>query len=135
MKTHSEVPPPAELETALGKTHAIWRKLITELASEFPGLREEWKPSKLEFGHVCLLKLKDRTLLYLLPGTSVFEVSIVLGERAVAIALDSQLSTGTKKMISEARQYAEGRGIRFAVRTSAQIPEVAKLVEIKTTPK
>jgi hypothetical protein len=135
MKKHPDIPSTAELETALGKTYAVWQKLIADLAQDFGGLREEWKPSKLPFGQCCLLKQKDRTLLYLLPGASAFEISIVLGERAVAIALASDLSAGTKKMIAEARRYAEGRGIRFAVKSKAQIAEIRKLVVIKTTPK
>src|SRR5690349_17452082 len=103
MKTPPKPPSSTELEAALGKTYAIWQKLIAELTSKLPGLREEWKPSKLQFGRACLLKLKARTLVYLLPGTSVFDISIVLGERAVAIALASDLPKEIKKMIAEAR--------------------------------
>jgi hypothetical protein len=126
---------PTDLELALGTTHPIWQKLIAEMTESFPMLRQQWRPSKIPFGRVCLLKLRDRTLLYLIPQELVFEVSVVLGERAVALAMASDLQKDTKKMISESRQYAEGRGIRFAVRSTDQIQEIRKLVTIKTTPK
>jgi hypothetical protein len=126
---------PGELKAALGASFVIWQQLAAELTTVFPGLRQEWKSSKLPFGAVCLLKQKDRTLLYLLPGQSTFEVSIVLGERAVAIALASDLPKEIKRMISEARPYTEGRGIRFVVQSPGQLADIQKLVVIKTTPK
>jgi hypothetical protein len=135
MKTPPSIPPTTELAEALGDAHAVWKGLIAQLAQDFSGLREEWKPSKRPFGKVCLLKQKDRTLLYLLPDRSIFEVSIVLGERAVAIALAGDLPKEIKTMIAGARQYAEGRGIRFPVGSAMQIADIRKLVAIKTTPK
>jgi len=128
-------PSPAALAAALGDTATIWRQLIGELTSDFPGLREEWKPSKLEFGSLCLLKLKDRTLLYLIPRRGDFEVSAVLGERAVALALAGDLPADLQRLLSEARQYAEGRGIRFPVTTASRIAPIRKLVAYKTAPK
>jgi hypothetical protein len=47
----------------------------------------------------------------------------------------SSLPVAIKKMFSEARPYAEGRGIRFPVSSLSDIPMITKLVEIKTTPK
>ena len=131
----AQSPSPAALAAALGGTAPLWRQLVDELTSDFPGLREEWKPSKLEFGSLCLLKLKERTLLYLIPRRGDFEVSIVLGERAVALALAGDLPADLQRQLSEARQYAEGRGIRFPVTTATRIAPIRKLVAYKTAPK
>ena len=125
----------SRLKATLGSSYSTWRELIAALAAEFSPLDSEWKPSKLEFGSVLLLKWKKRTLLYVIPGQSQFEVSVVLGERAVGIALKSDLPNRTKKLISEARAYVEGRGVRFPVRSPDQIGVVVQLVRIKTTPK
>jgi hypothetical protein len=38
-------------------------------------------------------------------------------------------------LFSEARPYAEGRGIRFVVTSPSDVSTVRTLVEIKTTPK
>jgi hypothetical protein len=126
---------PAALAAALGDSAPLWRQLVAGLSSDFPGLRQEWKPSKLEFGSLCLLKLKDRTLLYLIPRNGDFEVSVVLGERAVALALAGDLPAGTKRQLSEARQYAEGRGIRFPVTSSGDVATAHHLVAFKVAPK
>jgi hypothetical protein len=49
-------------------------------------------------------------------------------------AMASSLPAAIKKMFSEARPYAEGRGIRFTVSSQKDISTIKKLVEIKTTP-
>jgi hypothetical protein len=47
----------------------------------------------------------------------------------------SSLPAAIKKMFSEGRAYAEGRGIRFVVSSASDVSTVKKLAEIKTTPK
>ena len=135
MKTKPDIPLESRLKATLGSSYTTWHDLIAALAAEFSPLDSEWKPTKLEFGSVLLLKWKKRTLLYMIPGSSQFEVSVVLGERAVGIALASNLPSRTKKVISEARAYVEGRGVRFPVKSADQIGTVIRLVRIKTTPK
>jgi hypothetical protein len=123
------------LREALGTAFPVWQQLFDALSKEFHPVSHEWKPTKLEFGGVCLLKQKERTLVYLLPGKLQFEVSVVLGDRAAALALASDLRAETKKLISEARVYAEGRGVRFFIRTRKDIESVVQLVRFKTAPK
>jgi len=84
---------------------------------------------------MCLLQHKKRTLLYLTPEKEKIRVAIVLGERAYGLAMASSLPAAIKKMFSEARAYAEGRGIRFLVSSAGDVPTVKKLTEIKITPK
>lgn len=128
-------PTDAELKAVLGKAGTVWSEIVRAVEEKFAPLDKEWKPSKLAFGRVCLLQHKKRTLLYLIPDKEQFLVAIVLGERAYGLAMASSLPAAIKKMLSEARPYAEGRGIRFPVNSVSDIPVVAKLVEIKTTPK
>ena len=84
---------------------------------------------------MCLLQNKKRKLLYLTPEKGKVLIAIVLGQRAYDLAIASSLPAAIKKMFSEARPYAEGRGIRFSVSSLSDIPMIAKLVQIKTTPK
>jgi hypothetical protein len=84
---------------------------------------------------MCLLRHKKRTLLYLTPDKGQVLVAVVLGERAFELAMSASLPAAIKKMLAEAKPYAEGRGIRFPVDSVRGVPVVAKLVEIKTAPK
>ena len=71
----------------------------------------------------------------LAPDKGKVLMAIVLGQRAYDLAIGSSLPAAIKKMLSEARPYAEGRGIRFSVSSPSGITTVKKLMEIKTTPK
>lgn len=86
-------------------------------------------------GQVCLLRHKKRTLRYLLPEKASVTVAIVLGERAYGLAMASTLSAAVKTSLSEARPYAEGRGIRVPVKAPRDLATIRKLVAIKLTPK
>ena len=135
MSAKVKSPTNAELKAALGSADALWSGIIHVVEDAVSPLDTEWKPSKTEFGRICLLQHKKRTLLYLTPEKEKVRVAIVLGERAYGLALASSLPATIKKMFSEARPYAEGRGIRFSARSSSDISTIKKLVEIKITPK
>ncbi|MFT3830199.1 MAG: DUF3788 family protein [Opitutaceae bacterium] len=132
--TTAPAPSAASLATALGPTASAWRRLVEDLEVDFPGLQQEWKPTKLAFGRVCLLRHKTRTLVYLIPREGDFEASVVLGGRAVILALAGDLPASTKRLIEEAKPYVEGRGIRFPVTSVAQVDIVRRLVAFKVAP-
>ena len=131
----TKVPTDAELKAVLGKAGAVWSAIVRAVEEKFVPLDKEWKPSKAAFGRICLLQHKKRTLLYLTPEKGQIFVAIILGERAFELAMAASLPAAIKKMFSEAKPYAEGRGIRFPVDSMSDVPVVAKLIEIKTTPK
>jgi hypothetical protein len=128
-------PTEAELQAILGGAGEVWRAVVRALEEKFSPLEKQWKPARAEFGRICLLQHKKRTLLYMTPDKEKIWIAVVLGERAVAIAATSALPSGIKKLIAEARPYAEGRGIRFPVTSAKDVRVVTDLVVIKTTPK
>ncbi|MFA6168005.1 MAG: DUF3788 family protein [Gemmatimonadaceae bacterium] len=121
-------------KTALGHAYGTWAGIVRVVEGLASPLDIEWKPSKIAFGHVCLLRHKKRTLLYLLPEKASITVAIVLGERAYGLAMASTLSAAVKSSLTEARPYAEGRGIRVAVKGTRDLATIRKLVAIKLTP-
>jgi hypothetical protein len=131
----SNTPREEDLASELGAAEDIWNAIIALVARKFGSIDKEWRSSKASFGWMCLLRHKKRTLLYLTPEKERVRVAIVLGERAVALALASELPEGIKALIREARPYAEGRGIRFPVSSTADVFVVRDLVAIKTKPK
>ena len=135
MSTKVKPPTDAELRATLGSANALWSGIVHVVEDAASPLDTEWKPCKTEFGRMCLLQHKKRTLIYLTPEKEKVRVAIVLGERAYGLAMASSLPAAIKKMFSEARPYAEGRGIRFAVSSPSDVSTVKMLVEIKTTPK
>jgi Protein of unknown function (DUF3788) len=135
MSTKVKPPTDAELRAALGSADVLWSGIVNAVEDLASPLDTEWKPSKTEFGRMCLLQHKKRTLLYLTPEKERIRVAIVLGERAYGLAMASSLPAAITKMFSEAKPYAEGRGIRFSVSSLSDVSTIKKLAEIKTTPK
>lgn len=130
-----DAPSASELAARLGKAQDHWTEIIESVSANFAPVEQVWKSSKNEFGRMCLLKQKKRTLLYIIPEDGVVQAAIVLGDRAVAIALASGLDDKFKNLIRQARPYAEGRGIRFDVISADDVSSVVELIRIKTTPK
>ena len=131
----SNAPSASELAARLGKAIDRWNKIVDSVSVNFAPVEQVWKSSKNEFGRMCLLKQKKRTLLYMTPEDGVVQAAIVLGERAVEIALASGLDDKFKNLIRQARPYAEGRGIRFDVISADDVSSVVEIIRIKTTPK
>jgi len=128
-------PTESELKAVLEAAHATWCAIIKTVEVAASPLAQTWKPSKAKFGMICLLQHRKRTLLYLMPETGKVTVAIVVGERAYGLAMASSLPDWIKQMLSEARPYAEGRGIRFPVASPSKISIVDQLVKIKLTPR
>jgi hypothetical protein len=135
MSKEIKIPTDTELRATLGSAAALWTEIIRLVNEVVSPLDTEWKPSKSAFGRLCLLVHKKRTLLYLTPEPEKVRVAIVLGERAYGLAMASSLPAAIKQMFSEAKPYAEGRGIRFLATSAADLPTIKTLVGIKTTPK
>jgi hypothetical protein len=128
-------PSEAELKAALGPASGLWLGILRSLTEKFAPLEMQWRPSRAAFGRICMVQHKKRTLVYLTPDQGKVWIAVVLGDRAYGLAMESSLPAAIKKMFAQARPYAEGRGIRYSACSLSAIPAIAKLVEIKTTPK
>ena len=124
----------ARWKAALGRAYAMWEGIVRVVEGLASPLDIEWKPSKIAFGHVCLLRHQKRTFVYLLREKTSVTVAIVLGGRAYSLAMAGTLSTAFQTSLTEARPYAEGRGIRVSVKTTRDLVTIRKLVAIKLTP-
>jgi len=135
MPAKAKSPSEAESRATLGSAYLLWLGILNLLEAMFTPLKRQWKPSSMAFGRICLVQYEKRTLLYLTPDQGKVWVAVILGEHAYNLAMSSSLPTAIKKMFTEARPYAEGRGIRYSANSLRAIPAIAKLVKIKTTPK
>lgn len=127
-----EPPTAADLQATLGSAGALWSAIVRVVEDLASPIDAEWRPSKAAFGRMCVLRHKKRTLLYLTPQSGAVTVAIVLGERAYALAMASALPSAIKQALSEAKPYAEGRGIRLVLRSQREMASIRALVEIKT---
>ena len=128
-KAHS--PTEAELRTKLGDAYAAWVELRAEVSSRIPDITELWGFTSKSTGWGLRLRHKERVILYMTPCEGQFLVSLALGEKAVARAHASKLPERVLAAIDSAPRYAEGRGLRVAVKQVRQVAPLASLARIK----
>ena len=127
----SVTPDSAALSTALGKSFALWEETVRITKELYPALIEEWAFPGSKHGWSFRLKDKKRVLIYLLPREKYFMIAMVFGEKACAEVKVSTIADHIKAMLAEARPYAEGRGVRVAIRERSGLDDIRKMLEIK----
>ena len=126
----TDPPDDHELALALGAAKPLWDKLVDRLRKHAVNA-QEWGSYSPKAGWSLRLKHKDRIIVYLIPLHGSFQASLVLGDKAVKAARASALPESVLKTITAARRYAEGTGIRLAVKTAEDLAVIEKLVLIK----
>jgi len=119
------------LQSALGQSLELWKRLIADLKREFH-LDGEWHTSSVKLGWSLRLQQKKRNIVYLGPRSGFFVAAFALGDKAIAAARKTDLTASTRKLIDEARRYAEGTAVRIDVTKPEDLDTVKTLVRIKT---
>ena len=84
-------PKPKELAEVLGGSASLWDDLVTNIASRFDPLTQDWGYSGKKWGWALRLKHKKRAVLYMTPCDGFFVVGFALGQKAVDAAHASKL--------------------------------------------
>lgn len=124
-------PSAAEITSALGPSVDAWKELVGWLETELGLTGQEWTSSGRKYGWTLRLKFKKRNILYLGPCDGCFRAALVLGDRAVEAARQSNPSKSLIKTLDEAPRYPEGTGIRLMVKGSKDLAPIRKLALIK----
>ncbi len=127
----SAPPTEAEVKAVLGKTYPQWVQIRDSVCEKFAPIAVEWGFSGKAYGWGLRLKQAKRAILYLTPCEGYFLTSFALGEKAVQAARAAKLPESILKQIDQAPKYAEGRGVRFEVRSPAEARNMLRMAEIK----
>jgi hypothetical protein len=128
----SEKPSDHELAAALGPAKSLWDRLASDLARENQLDVQEWNSYSPKAGWSLRLKRGARTIVYLIPLRGGFQAALVLGDKAFKAAQHSALPARTKKIIAEAKRYAEGTGVRITVNDPEDVIGIKMLAQIKS---
>jgi hypothetical protein len=120
-----------ELATVLGKKLSLWTDLQSRIKTRFAPLSIDWGYASKSTGWGLRLKQEKRTVLYMTPCQGYFLASFALGEKAVKAAHESNLPAEVLEVIDNAPRYAEGRGVRFEVRSAKDVRNIEKVGIIK----
>ncbi|MDD8027520.1 MAG: DUF3788 domain-containing protein [Acidobacteriota bacterium] len=127
----AKAPSPRDLAVALGSARPLWDEVLETLAAELGLKTREWHSYSVKAGWALRIKKGDRNIVYLIPETGGFSVSVVLGDKAIAAARKTGLPAAVLDLIAGARKYAEGTGIRFEVGNSGDVAAVRALAAAK----
>jgi hypothetical protein len=130
-----ELPPTdRRVASTLGATAPLWESVQAKILEHVPAARTSWGFTNKATGWSLRVALGDRVLVYLTPTDGCFLASLALSERAVAAARAAKLPKSMAAVIENAPAYAEGRGVRFMVKTSSDVTMVVKLTTFNVEP-
>jgi hypothetical protein len=119
------------LVRALGKIYPLWAEIEKHVATAHGESAEEWKYYGPKSGWTLKALHKKRNLFFFTPYQGYFRIAFVFGDRAVAEILTSDLPKAVIEEVTNAKKYAEGRGLRVEVKTRRDVESVKKLIAIK----
>ena len=125
-------PDDKELRDALSDSYDAWKRLLSLLDTCIGDLVSVWGHAGERYGWSLRVMRGKRVLVYLTPQKRQFLVSLALGEKAVVAAKAARLPVAVLRVIEASPKYAEGRGVRFAIKSERQLDALARLVEIKS---
>jgi hypothetical protein len=116
-----------KLQSNFSNLEAI-RSYISETIGE---TTEEWKFYGVKYGWNLKKFLKKRNLFFIGIYEGFFKISFVFGESAFHAVMESDISADLKTALSQARKYAEGRGLSIDVHDDTSLNDIKKLLQIK----
>ena len=129
--TKDAMPDEQMVKKALGSSYAYLENIRQFVNEEIGETVEEWKFYGKKLGWTLKKFLKKRNLFFIGMYPGYFRISLVFGERAANNVFDSDIAAALKKDLSEARKYAEGRGISIKVDNADCLDDIKELIRIK----
>lgn len=127
----STKPTGQELKDKLGATFSLWSNLREFLNQTLIAPSEEWNFPGKKYGWSFCIKSKKRNIIYFLPRDGYFKVAFVFGQKAMIKIMEANLPDFIKRELSDARVYAEGRGIRIDIYDANIFDDIKTLIQIK----
>ncbi len=124
-------PTEKDLEDKLQGKFQLWKLIHDMVLEKYPDGVMEWNYPGKKYGWSYRIKDKKRAIIYFLPRDKHFKVAFVFGQKAYDVIMESDISDVIKTDLSQARKYAEGRGVRIDVNDESALSDIKQLIEIK----
>lgn len=127
----NKMPTEKDLAKALSNTAGLWREIHEYVHEKYPAAMDEWKVPMAKFGWSFRVKDKKRVIVYLGPREKFFIVTLIFGQKAYDMIMESPVSPSIKADLKAAKVYVEGRGVNIQVREKKPLKDIFKLIDIK----
>ena len=119
------------IKNAIAGSYRLWIEFFENVKKDYPDVNGTWKHYGKAAGWSFQVKSKKRTLFYFIPAENSFDVTFILGDKAVAEAERSPLPGTVVEELLSSKHYMEGRFITVNVTNGDDIGTVTLLTEIK----
>ncbi len=130
-KIKDKPPVEAQIKEIINEKYQVLDFIRQYIRENIGNTNEEWKYYGVKNGWVLKTLLKKRNLFFIVIYDGYFRISFVFGDKAVDSVMKSNVSDNNKKSLSDAKKYAEGRGISFDIFDNKHLNDIKKLIEIK----
>jgi hypothetical protein len=130
-KEKNLVPDEQRIRVTLKSNYVHLEAIRSYIADSIGETKEEWKYYGAKYGWTLKNFYKKRNLYFIGMYDGFFKISFVFGERAFKAIMEADISAELKKELSEARKYAEGRGLSMDVHDERYLDDIKKLLLIK----
>jgi hypothetical protein len=127
----AERPADADLIEVLGPAKELWDRLLADMTAQWNLKEFEWSSYSTKSGWTLRVKRGKRNIVYLGPAKGMFNVSFILGGRAVEAAHTRKLAARVLKMVDEGTKYPEGTGVRLEIKSERDLAAVKSLTQLK----
>ena len=124
-------PTERQLKDAIADTYEYWIEIKKRIAALYGDTKAEWKFYSKKSGWTLKILLKKRNLFFFQPFANYFSLTFVFGDKAANAIEESDVSEALKRVLRDAKKYAEGRGLLVEVKTRNDLADVYRLIDIK----
>jgi len=124
-------PTEMQLKDAIADTYEYWNEIKNRITELYGDTKGEWKYYSKKSGWTLKTLLKKRNLFFFQPFTNYFSLTFIFGDKAVNVIEESDISEAFKRLLRDAKKYAEGRSLLVRVNTRNDLIDVNKLIDIK----
>ncbi len=101
------------------------------MAKLYGDTKSEWKFYSKKSGWTLKTLLKKRNLFFFQSFANYFSSTFIFGDMAVNLIEENGVSEALKRVLRDAKKYAEGRSLPVKVKTRNDLTNVNKLIDIK----
>ena len=130
-KEKNLVPDEQNIRETLKTNYVNLQAIRSFIADSIGETKEEWKYYGTKYGWNLKNFYKKRNLYFIGIYDGYFRISFVFGERAYHAIMEADINSSLKVELSQARKYAEGRGLSIEVRDDTHLEDIKKLIQIK----
>ena len=127
----STQPTERQLKDAIADKYEYWIEIKNRIAELYGDTKGEWKFYSKKSGWTLKTLLKKRNLFFFQPVANYFSLTFVFGDKAANVIEESDVSEALKRVLRDAKKYAEGRSLLVKVKRRNDLTDVSKLIDIK----